>query len=355
MILLSPGPVPVLPEILQAQTREMITHRSEGFGELYQDLVERLKGYLSAHEAYVVTGSGALGVETLLLNLCKKEEKMLCLSNGDFGSRFAEIAKVYTQVQEERVAAGKGWNLERAKEYIDNSKAQALGMVYNETGYGVCNDVRDICQYAKEKGMRIILDAISAWPAHTLNMKEFGVDGFVTGSQKAIGAPPGMTLLALSEEASEYIAKRDNIPNIYCDLRRHRKFYEEKNHQTPNTPAISLFYALQRAFDVLDRQGGVEASAKNHFKAANYVRGRLIHMGFKLIAEEGFRSNTVTAFLAQKPKEIRQKLLEEHEIKIVGCKGDFKTNGLRIAHMGNFDLKNIDKCMSALEKIKESL
>src|SRR3989344_5159676 len=353
MILLSPGPVPVIPEIRQAQTKEMITHRSPEFGELYADLVERLKKYLDAYEAYVVTGSGALGVETLILNLAQKKDKMLCLSNGEFGSRFAQTAKLYCRVQEETQGAGKGWNLERAKPFLDKNNAQLLGIVYNETGYGVRNHIKEICQYAKEKGMRVIVDAISAWPAHPFGMGTFNVDGFITASQKAIGAPPGMALLGLSKQASEFIEQRNTIPSMYGDLRRHREHYQ-KNHQTPNTPAISLFYALQRAFDILDEKGGLEACVDRHAQASQYVRARLLNLGFSLIAEQGFESNTVSAFSTSRSKEIRDRLQEDYKIKIVGCKGEYAANGLRIAHMGHFSIQDLDACLNALQKIKGS-
>ncbi len=352
-ILLTPGPVPVLEEIRKAQTKEMITHRSPEFSELYRDLCTRLKAYLDAEEAYVITGSGALGLETLILNLAKKDEKAVCFPNGDFGDKMVTTAKVYTDVISYDIEGGKGWNLERTKGAIDNSGAQALIIVYNETSYGIRNHIKEICRYAKSRDMLTIIDGISAWPGTEFNMKEFSVDGFVTGSQKAVGAPPGMALLGLSSEAVERFSTRDDIPGYYTDLRRHKKRFE-KDGQTPNTPAVSLFWALQAAFDVLDRKGGVPASVKRHADAAAYVRKRLTEMGFGLIAEPGFESNTVTGFVCEsgeQAKQIRERLKNEFDIRIVGSRGAFKENGLRIAHMGNFEMSWLDACLDSIEKI----
>ncbi|MFH1520909.1 MAG: aminotransferase class V-fold PLP-dependent enzyme [Candidatus Micrarchaeota archaeon] len=352
-ILLAPGPVPLLDEISKAQTKEMITHRSSDFTKLYGDLVERLKKYLHSQESYIITGSGALGLETLALNLCEKSEKTVSFPNGEFGNHLVTTLSIYSTTIPHQLDGGKGWNLERAKQHIDDSKAQVLAMVYNETGYGVKNQIKEICKYAKSKGMLTIIDGISAWPGTEFNMKEFHVDGFVTGSQKGIGAPPGMALLGLSQEAVEVFSKRTNTPSYYMDLKRHKKRYE-KDQQTPNTPAITLFWALQKAFDILDRNGGLHATVKRHNDAALYTRKRLTEMGFKIIAENGFESNTVTGFVCNTPEQaklIKSKLVSDYEIKIVGARGVYQDNGLRIAHMGNFEMSWIEKCLDGIETI----
>ncbi len=356
-ILLTPGPVPVLEEIRMAQTKEMITHRSPEFSELYGDLCTRLKKYLNSEESYVITGSGALGLETLIANICKKDEKAVCFPNGDFGDKMVLTAKVYTDALPQTIEGGKGWNLERAKEAMDNSDAQAMICVYNETGYGIRNHIKEMCRYAKSKGMFTIVDAISAWPGTEMDINEFGIDAFVTGSQKGIGAPPGMAMLGLSRDAVARFSAYENIPSYYMDLKRHRKRFE-KDRQTPNTPGISLFWALQAAFNVLVNKGGVPAAVKRHADAAAHVRKRLTELGFGIIAEPGFESNTVTGFVCESPEQakmIKNRLEKDFAVKIVGCRGVFKDNGLRIAHMGNFEMSWLDACLDGIEKISKSM
>lgn len=352
-MLLAPGPVPVLKEISQAQCKEMITHRSGDFTKLYGDIVPRLKRYFNAEEAYVITGSGALGLETLILNLCEKGDRVLCLPNGEFGDHQVTTVKVFADAIVQRLEDGKGWNLERAKPFIDSTDAKILAMVYNETSMAVRNQVKEICAYAKSKGMLTIVDGISAWPGTEFDMKAFNVDAFVTGSQKGIASPPGLALIGLSKEAVERYSKRAYIPSYYSDLRRHKKRYEQ-DQQTPNTPAITLLWALQAAFDVLDRKGGIPAAVKRHAEAAAHVRKRLKEMGFPLTAEAGFESDTVTGFVckdAEQAKLIKARLASDYQMKIVGSRGKFKDNGLRLAHMGNFEMKDLDLALDAIGKI----
>lgn len=349
-LLFAPGPVYVPEEIMLAQVQEMYTHRSANFKALYTDLCTRSAKYLNAEEAYVITGSGTLGIETCIVNCCLPNEKMLVLSNGNFGDLLAETAKVYTNVDKKSIPAGKGWNLEKAKEHIDASDATVFGMVYNETGYGVRNHAKEIYQYAKKKGMLTIMDSVSAWPSLPMDMKEFGVDFFATGCQKAIGAPPGAAILGLGKEAIARFEGRERIPSHYCNLNRHRKVYKEKG-QSPNTPAITVFWAIQKCYDIMDKEGGVSAWVEKHRVISEYVRGRITGMGLELLPEKGFESWSLTAFKHAKAADVKKMLLEKYGITIVGCKAEYKDNGLRMAHMGLFDRKNIEIGLDALEGV----
>jgi aspartate aminotransferase-like enzyme len=348
-ILLSPGPVYVPKEILEAQAKPMITHRSAAFTELYGGICETLKSALNSKEAYLITGSGTLANETNLLNCCLPNEEALILSNGEFGDRLSEIAALYTNAQTHSLPAGKGWSIENAKEKIDSSNAQVFGMVYNETGYGVRNHAKEIFSYAKKKGMLTVMDSVSAWPALPFDAKEFSVDFFGSASQKALGCPPGIGIIGLSKDAIARIESRDKIPSHYCDLRRHRKRYL-KDKQTPNTPAVSLFYAFSKAMGIINAEGGFGAWSSKHVKESEYVRSRITQMGLKLIPEPGFESYALTAFYCNNANEVKKRMLEEKGITIVGCKGELKGKGLRIAHMGNFRRADIDACLGALEE-----
>lgn len=349
-MLITPGPVKLLDEIREAQSKQMISHRSKDFEELHMSIIDRLIKYSNAAEAYAVTGSGTLGIEMNIMNACLPGDRMLALNSGEFGRRFAEIARIYCEVDEKKLEAGKGWNLERAKEHIDNSGAQVLGMVYNETSLGVVNDIKDILKYAKGKGMRTVVDGVSAWPAHPLDIKEFSCDFFSTGSQKAIGAPPGLSMIMLGEGAVEFTEKREKVKNYYCEIKKHRKFMKERR-QTPYTPAVSLFYGLKAALDYLDRNGGAEGSIKRHSELAAFARKRAGELGLKVVAEEGSYSNTITAVWSERSNEVKKRLKEEYGIVIAGGMHEWKGKMFRICHIGNVTMDELRYMLECAEKI----
>lgn len=347
-MLLTPGPVKLTDEIRNAQSREMINHRGKEFEEIFGDVVSRLKTLLDAEEVYILTGSGTLGVESILANACKKDETILCLNNGEFGKRFADIARIYARVQEEKLEQGKGWSLERVKGIIDGSNATVLGMVHNDTSTGVTNQVREICNYAKKKGMITVVDGISAWPAMEMKMKDFGADFIALGSQKAIGAPPGLVMVGVSKKGVERFAG-NTVPNYYCDFKKYKRFSDEKK-QTPFTPAVSTLFALQEALNEVEKNG-LDATIKRHAEGAKHTREAVKKLGFRLFAEEGFYSNSVTAFHCDKSDEIKKALNDRYDIEIAGGMGELKGKILRIAHLGNFATKDLDYCFSALKEI----
>lgn len=355
-MLFTPGPVKLTDEIRMAQSQEMISHREQRWNTLHMDLVERFKRYTNAHEAYLVTGSGTLGIEMNILNCVRRDDKMLTLSNGEFGKRFAEICRVYcANVDEHKNEVGKGWNLERAKAIIDDSAAKGasvFGMVYNETSNGTRNHIKDICLYAKKKGMRTIIDGVSAWPATELDMKAMGVDFFSTGSQKAVAAPPGIALIAVSEEGAKFNeARADPIPSYYMNMKKYRKFIVEKK-QTPYTPAVSLYFALKAAFDHLDKEGGPKGCEARHRKAAEFTHKWADSNGMKVVAEPDFRSNTITALWTERAKDIKKQMREKYDIEIATGMGETKEKMIRICHIGNFTQAELETVLGKVGTLK---
>jgi len=355
-MLFTPGPVKLTEEIRIAQSQEMISHRESRWSELHMGLVERFKKYTNAHEAYLVTGSGTLGIEMNILNCVRRDDLMLCLSNGEFGKRFAEIARVYcNNVDEHKNEVGKGWDIDRAKGIIDESAAKGatvLGMVYNETSNGTRNHIKDICLYAKKKGMRTIIDGVSAWPATELDMKAMGVDFFSTGSQKAVAAPPGIALIAVSEEGAKFNEGRtDPIPSYYMNMKKYRKFIIEKK-QTPYTPAVSLYFSLKAAFDHLDKEGGPKGCEARHKKASEFTHKWAENNGMKVVAEQGFRSYTITALWTDKAKEIKKQMREKFDIEMATGMGETKEKTIRICHIGNFTQAELEKVLGHVRTLK---
>ncbi|VVB66744.1 2-aminoethylphosphonate--pyruvate transaminase [Candidatus Gugararchaeum adminiculabundum] len=352
MVLLTPGPVYLSDEIRVAQANEMISHRCKEFDELHMWIINNLKKNFNAEEAYVITGSGSLGVETIICNAVNKQETMLCLTNGDFGDRFAKVAGIYAgKVITETLPWNQGWNLERAKPKIDAAHAagaKVFGMVYNETSTGVTNKAGEICKYAKSKGMLTVIDAVSAWAGIELDMKAMAIDFTTTGSQKAIAAPPGLAMIGVSADGVKKYSSQIP-PTYYNNMNTMKKFMEKK--QTPYTPAVSLFFGLKAALERMERDGGYSANVKRHAEAAQYAREQAQKLGLKLFAEDGFRSNTVLAIETDKYDLIFKTLRDKYNIHIGGGQGQLKGKVIRPCHIGNFKKQDLDLLFAALREI----
>ncbi|MEM3400030.1 MAG: aminotransferase class V-fold PLP-dependent enzyme, partial [Candidatus Micrarchaeia archaeon] len=253
-----------------------------------------------------------------------------CLNNGDFGRRLAETCRIYAGgVIEKEIEWGDGFNIERVKKDIDESGAHVLALVQNETSTGVTNAIEAICKYAKSRGMLVLLDTVSAFIGIPLDMRGWGVDIAVAGSQKCIGAPPGMALIGINEGAVKKINDNE-IRSYYLNLKKCLKYKEKE--ETPYTPAVTLYYALDAAIEEVEREG-LKNIQERHRRTAEFVRNELVKRGYKLVAEKGFESPTVTAFWGD--GKLKDEL-KKRGVIIAGGQGKLKGKILRIAHLGKF-------------------
>ncbi|MBS3068791.1 alanine--glyoxylate aminotransferase family protein [Candidatus Micrarchaeota archaeon] len=347
-MLLTPGPVAVPQEIRDAQAKEMIYHRGPEMKELLKDVATKLKADFNAENFYIVTGSGTAGIEMCVANCVKPQENVLVLSNGTFGDKLANCAEIYGKVQKVSQPLGKGWSLERAKEAIDNSNATVLAMVYNETSTGVLNDAKGICNYAKKKGMLTIVDAVSAWAAAPLDCREFGIDAVASGSQKAIGCPPGLSFVAMGNEAVEK-AQSHAARTFYLDVRKYKK--EMETFQTPTTPAVSLLYAVQAALGVIEKKGGFAAHRKRHEEGAAYSREFVKSLEREVFAQSGFYSPTITGFILENADEVRKTLKEKYGLVTARDFGELRGRFFRVCHIGHFTKEELDVAFGYIREV----
>lgn len=355
-LLLTPGPVKLTDDIRLAQSQEMITHRGKDFQSLYAPLVADCKALMDCAEAHLMTGSGTLGIEANVSNALPAGGKALCLSNGAFGDKLNEHCQLYYPGSKfVRLNDAKGWDLERAKPHIDEAAAtgcKLFAMVHHETSPGILNKVKEICQYAKGKGMLTLLDGTSAWPAHEFSQKEFSCDFYSWASQKAIGAPPGIVCIGLSEDAIKAVEAAP-VRSNFMNLKTYRK--NMAKNETPTTPAISILYALRVAVDRVKKEGGVKGWAERHRKTAERARQGITTMGYKLVTEPGFESNAITAFFTEKNKEINSLMQSKYGVKLGGGHADWKDTTLRFCTLGNVTIEECEKGLAALEDAKKEL
>lgn len=355
MMLFTPGPVRIPNDIRMAQSQEMITHRGKDFQDLYGGLVADIKALMNAEEVHLMSGSGTLGIEANVSNALPAGGKALCLSNGAFGDKLGEHCKLYYETKFHRLNDAKGWDLERAKPFIDDAAewgAKLFCMVHHETSPGILNKAQDICAYAKAKGMLTLLDGTSAWPAHEFDQKAFECDFYSWGSQKALACPPGITCVSHSADAAKAIDAAP-VRSNFMNLKSYRKMADKK--ETPTTPAISVLYAMRVAIDRLKKEGSIAQSVKLHSDVAEAVRRRITAMGFKLVVEEGFESNAITSFYTEKNKELNSLLQKKYNVKLGGGHADWKDTSLRFCNIGGITMAEAEVGLKALEEAKKEL
>lgn len=368
-LLMIPGPVPVLPRIREAMTKPMIFHRGDEFGAMYEEIVETLKDiYQTRNDLFVLSGSGTCAMEAAIGNLVSNETKLVCITiaNGKFGERFGEIAVRYKAdaVTPVNVNVNFEWGhsieLEAVKEALENSsssdpKSKIVTMVHNETSTGILNPAKEVGKLARKHDAVFVLDCITSIGGDKVPVDEFGADIAIVGSQKCLGAPPGLSALSVSEHAWEMIRENERRP-YYMDLIAYKKSLEKK--QTPYTPALPLFFALHEALAVI-REEGMENRIERHRGMAKTVRDAVTGLGLRLfpkLNEVSDYSNTVTAIeIPIADGSITDEQLRggmrKRGVIVAGGQGKLKGKIFRIATMGNITEREVMKTIQVLEEV----
>jgi aspartate aminotransferase-like enzyme len=346
-----PGPTPCPPEVLQAMSGPMINHRGPEFAAMLQRVTERLKvGFQTQNDVLILTSSGTGALEAAVVNTLSPGDEVLGVTMGYFGDRFAEIAerngaKVTRYVIEQGQAADPEEIRRRLRE---RPETKAVLVTHNETSTGVTNDIEAIARAVHESSNALILvDAISSLSSIPVETDNWGLDVVLSGSQKGWMVPPGLAFVSISERAWAANAAA-KMPRYYFDLAL-AKSYAQRG-QTPATPAVSLFYALEAAFRIIEREGWPNIYAR-HRRIAEYTRQGLRDLGLELFADPRHASNTVTTVRLPQgvvEQEIIKTLREKYGIIIAGGQGPMTGKILRIGHLGLVDDADITAVLDAL-------
>jgi aspartate aminotransferase-like enzyme len=352
-----PGPTPCPPQSLQAMGRQMINHRGGEFAKILNSVTEKLKQvFQTKGDIFLLTGSGTGGLEAAIVNTLSPGDKVLSISNGAFGERFADIAEAYgAEVTRLNFEWGKAVDLDavekvlRKHDSIKDGDIKAVLATHNETSTGMTNRLGDISTVVNKFDKLLLVDAISSLSCINLPTDDWHCDIVVTGSQKGWMVPPGLTMVSVSEKAWQAHAQA-KMPRYYWDFSK-AKDYLQKG-QTPWTPAISVFYALDITLDLILSEGLDNIFAR-HARVAQTARDGVKSLGLSLFPEEEYASNTVTAVNATDkidvPKLI-QMLREEHDVIIAGGQQKLSGKIFRIGHLGLVYENDIKSVLEALNK-----
>jgi alanine-glyoxylate transaminase / serine-glyoxylate transaminase / serine-pyruvate transaminase len=342
-MLLIPGPTPVVDEIYDALAQETWGHTDPRFVEIFKDSIELMKKLFHTDgEVFVVSGSGTLAMEMAIVNTVAPGEKLLVLSHGYFGDRFIDLAKAFgIEVDSIQAPWGQQVNPEDVEAKLAEGGFKAVTVTHVDTSTGVAANLDALVPVVKKAGALFILDGVCASAAIEEDMgKEYGepdfkIDVILTGSQKAIGIPPGLALVAFSQKALAAREERGQIPAYYCDIKNWLPIMQNPGKYYA-TPPVNLIYALRRGLQIVMEEG-LEARYRRHKALGKAVRGALATYGMVALAEEENAAPTLSCILYPEGVDDARfrKLLAEKGLVIAGALASLAGKAFRIGHMGN--------------------
>jgi aspartate aminotransferase-like enzyme len=357
-LLLIPGPSPVHPRIIHSLAEPTVSHVGQ---EMAADMITALdnlkKVVFSANgEPFIIAGAGTLAMEIALLNVIKKGERVLILSQGFFGDRMAQICQSFGldfDILQSRW--GSAVVPEELEKRIAEKRYQAVVATHVDTGTGACAPVKGYAQTLKGKNILYIVDGVCATGGIEERMDDWGIDVIFTAAQKCFGAPPGLAILVFSERA---MSKRKSIPSIpayYSDILRWLPIMKEpaKYFSTPSVNEIRAFCESTKI--VLEE--GMEARFARHARYAESIRTALKALGFSFFTEEAFLADTLSVVIypAGVDDKLFRTMYNQNGVIVAGGLGDTAGRLFRMGHMGNLSSHQIIFALEAMEKTLGSL
>jgi len=357
-LIMLPGPTNVSERVMQAMTRPIINHRGEEFRKLLRGLLEKVKSlYQTEGEVVVLSSSGTGAVEAAVYNVIRRGDVAIVPVFGEFSERLAEAVELAggTAVRV-RSEYGRTPSLEDVRRSMEKwERLKALFLVHNETSTGAnFQHVNEVSRMARERGAFVVLDAISSLGGYSIPVDRWGIDICVTGSQKCIAAPPGLSLLSASQRVMEYV--RDSPPpTSYFDISKYVEY--GRRGETPFTPALPIFYALDEALKELLEEGLFNRVRRHEVNSAALYDG-MEELGLELFADRQVRSRTVIA--VRYPSGVdddvfRKKMSDEEGVLVAGGFGPFKGKVFRIGCMGIVSGAYVRSTIGAVSRTLETI
>lgn len=359
-MLLIPGPTPVVDEIYEALSQETMSHTDMRFAGIFSEALSITKKMFNTDgEVFVIAGSGTLSMEMALVNTVAPGEKILIISHGFFGDRFIGVANALGIEAEALVSEwGKQVSPALVEEKLQEGKFKAVTVTHVDTSTGVMANLDELVPVVKKYGALFILDGVCASAALEENMgKEYGskdnkIDVVLTASQKAIGVPPGLAIVAFGPKALETRRDLGKVHSYYADIHNWSHIMKEPFKYFATHP-INMIYGYHKGMKIIEEEGFQERY-RRHIAIGKAIRAALKTYGMGIVAKEEVAAPTLSCALYPAGIEdgkFRASLAEKGLI-VAGHLGPLAGKGFRLGHMGNVTTETFCK---ALEVIGETL
>ncbi len=355
--LFSPGPTMLPPGVLLKMAEPIMHHREPEFEKIYAEIREGMK-YLfqTKNEVLIFTSSGTGAMEGAVSNLLSRGDKAIVVRGGKFGERWGEICKAYgIEFIPIDVEWGKAVDPKEIKKLLESDPSiRAVYTQASETSTGVRHPVQAIADLVKgHEDKVIVVDAITGIGVFNIPTDAWGLDVVISGSQKALMLPPGLSFATLSDKAWKLVEK-STLPKYYFDFKKELK--NTKKNQSSYTPAISLYVGLRETLRMI-RSEGLEAVFHRHEKLAEATRRAVKALGLELYAPDS-PSDAVTAVKIPggiDGEKLKDLFFEKFGITVAEGQDRAKGKIIRIAHLGYYERLDMVMVISALEMLLKEM
>ncbi|NLW17760.1 MAG: alanine--glyoxylate aminotransferase family protein [Firmicutes bacterium] len=360
-LLLIPGPTPVTDEIRAALAAETLSHTDPRFVRKVEHSLEMTRDLLGCHEGevFIIAGTGTLAMEMALVNTVAPGERILVLSQGFFGDRYESLAKsLGIEVDVLRSEWGQRICPDLVKEQLEKQTYKAVTVTHVDTSTGVEADLETLVPLVKQHGALSILDGVCATAAVEEDMSkaygdnpDYKLDVVLTGSQKAIGVPPGLLILGFSPQALAAREAMERIPAYYGDSKNWLPIMHNPGKYFA-TPAVNMVYAYEVGLETIMNEG-LEARYQRHRALGRAVRAALATFGMKAFADEAVAAPTLSCILYPEGVEdgAFRSALAQQGVVVAGALGSLAGKAFRIGHMGNTTLDDFKRALQAMAKV----
>ncbi len=356
--IMTPGPTQVAANVYRA--RSYVTTNPDldpRFYDFYRETCELCASLLdTANPVYILGGEGILGLEAACASLTEPEDRVLVIDNGIFGKGFADFVRLY---EGEPVLFTTDYHnpvsVDALQEYLERDHDfKYATLVHSDTPSGVLNPVEELCPLLKSYGILTVVDSVTGMFADELHVDRAQIDIVCGGSQKALSAPPGLTMVAVSKDALAAMhGRKTPIRSFYANLLTFEHYYEDQ--WFPYTMPVSDIYGLRAALENVQADPG---QIRRHVCLAKAIRETLQEAGLSLYLESGFASSVTVFYVpdGMTDRQILDRMLQRYHIMIAGCFDVLAGKVLRIGHMGNnANVPDLADTMEALQGTLEEL
>ena len=347
-----PGPTNVPERVLRAMFTHIINHRSQDFVELYTEVIEKTQQvFQTKNDIVALSASGTGAVEASVVNLIRKGDKVIIPVNGEFSGRLAQMLEWQgANVIKLETPPGQNATFDQVKEAFDNNKdVKAFYVVHNETSTGTQVKYLDkISSLTSRNNAFYVVDSVSLLGGAELPVDKWKIDVCITGAQKALAAPPGISPISVSPRAKKHMIANPP-PTMYFNLARYFKYYEESKH-TPFTPALPLLYAFREALRIILEEG-LDARIRRHKTCSDALYSGLSGLGLTPFAKEEDRSISIIALNYLEGLEdntFRNTLAKKFRVLVAGGFGNLKGKVFRVGCMGEVHRYHVMRTISAI-------